>query len=389
MTTHNDLWTVYIHLNKINGKAYVGITRLPPSQRWGNEGYGYKTQPFYKAIKKYGWENFEHFIFASGLTMEEAVNMESTLIVKLESLISQHGYNSSLGGEYSISKSKRVGRYSPYGLCLQVYPNIQTAAEEMGLNYSSIYDACIGRSYTSGRYGWRYIDDYEGNDYLDISSEFPRDIYECYYPLLQFDKEGKLVNRYSNAYDLPKEFRPDYVLDCCRGILKRSHGYSWAFEIDVLDVDNFRPRKWNNYSVRARAVVQLTLDGDYIRRFNSAFEAGKTLNYSASTIAQVCRGNGRTKTTHGYRFEYEDNYLKGIHNTLPSDYNYTSSGKNVIQKTANGITLATFNSVTDAARSVGLKRNTSISNVINTGKIYHGYIWECPDRKGGQNAIHP
>lgn len=93
-------WFVYVHINKINGKKYVGITSKPPEDRWGNEGYRYRNQPFYRAIKKYGWDNFDHEIIASNLTREEANNFEKKLIEELNTYINNgHGYNSTMGGD--------------------------------------------------------------------------------------------------------------------------------------------------------------------------------------------------------------------------------------------------------------------------------------------------
>ena len=60
-------YTVYCHTNKINGKKYVGLTKLPMNKRWKN-GEGYKKQPrFYKDIKTYGWEEFTHETLYVGL----------------------------------------------------------------------------------------------------------------------------------------------------------------------------------------------------------------------------------------------------------------------------------------------------------------------------------
>ena len=53
---------IYAHINKMNHKAYIGQTVQNPIHRWHN-GYGYIHSPkFYTAIKKYGWNNFEHII---------------------------------------------------------------------------------------------------------------------------------------------------------------------------------------------------------------------------------------------------------------------------------------------------------------------------------------
>ena len=76
--TEEKKWCVYIHTNKINNKAYIGITSRRLSERWGNNGRGYrKEQPiFHRAIKKYGWDNFEHVIWADELS-EEGANIVS------------------------------------------------------------------------------------------------------------------------------------------------------------------------------------------------------------------------------------------------------------------------------------------------------------------------
>ena len=65
-------YTVYMHKNKINGKVYIGITYQNVKYRWRKNGEGYKKQKFYNAIKKYGWDNFEHIILFENLTFEEA-----------------------------------------------------------------------------------------------------------------------------------------------------------------------------------------------------------------------------------------------------------------------------------------------------------------------------
>lgn len=97
MIIENGNWTIYIHINKINGTMYVGITSCAdPSRRWvGKTRYKGCTK-FRSAIDEFGWENFEHEIFARNLTKEEACNMEKLLIEKLNTI--DNGYNIDHGG---------------------------------------------------------------------------------------------------------------------------------------------------------------------------------------------------------------------------------------------------------------------------------------------------
>ena len=64
--TEDNKWIVYMHRNMINDKKYIGITSRNVDLRWQN-GLGYKNTHFGNAIKKYGWENFEHIILFEGL----------------------------------------------------------------------------------------------------------------------------------------------------------------------------------------------------------------------------------------------------------------------------------------------------------------------------------
>ena len=82
-----------------NGKVYIGITCQNPTERWG-KGKGYNKQfLFYRAIQKYGWENFKHEILFKNLSKEEACQKEIELIAKYKSNNPEFGYNITSGGE--------------------------------------------------------------------------------------------------------------------------------------------------------------------------------------------------------------------------------------------------------------------------------------------------
>ena len=98
MIIENGHYSVYAHINKLNGKIYVGVTSTDPKTRWKN-GKAYRENGhMYNAFKKYGWDNFEHEIIASMLTKEEALHMEKLLIENLDLKNPQVGYNMIDGG---------------------------------------------------------------------------------------------------------------------------------------------------------------------------------------------------------------------------------------------------------------------------------------------------
>lgn len=92
-------YCVYVHHNNINGKRYVGITNNPKS-RWYGNGRGYADcKHFAAAIKKYGWDNFTHYLLEDGLTREQACELEKVYIARYRTQNRNYGYNILSGGQ--------------------------------------------------------------------------------------------------------------------------------------------------------------------------------------------------------------------------------------------------------------------------------------------------
>jgi group I intron endonuclease len=92
---------IYGHHCIITDKWYIGQTiNSKAKYRWGKDGSGYlKRNPdshFARAIKKYGWENFEHIIFESNIPIEDLDKKEQEYIQRYNSV--ENGYNSTYGG---------------------------------------------------------------------------------------------------------------------------------------------------------------------------------------------------------------------------------------------------------------------------------------------------
>lgn len=86
-------YKVYKYTNIINQKVYIGQTSQTLEQR-AQKGENYKSCPnFYKAIQKYGWENFQSEVLEDNLTRQQAHDQEKYYISYYDSTNIDKGYN--------------------------------------------------------------------------------------------------------------------------------------------------------------------------------------------------------------------------------------------------------------------------------------------------------
>jgi hypothetical protein len=95
---------VYVHINKINNKKYIGFSKNDDAEsRWGVGGIGYENQRFYnEGILPFGWDNFEHKILIKDIPISLGKTLEYLLIEKLD-LINE-GYNDDKGQYFDTDK---------------------------------------------------------------------------------------------------------------------------------------------------------------------------------------------------------------------------------------------------------------------------------------------
>lgn len=155
----NKIWTVYAHINKINHKAYFGITKQSLSRRFRN-GEGYNHCPvFLNAISKYGWDNFEHIVLVDNISQKEAIEWEKWLIKRYKTQDRQFGYNISPGGETVVDSellsqlNKKRWKQGVYDniknkvYCVELQQEFESALQaerQLNIDNSSIQKACKG-----------------------------------------------------------------------------------------------------------------------------------------------------------------------------------------------------------------------------------------------------
>lgn len=247
MIIENDRWCVYAHISP-SGKYYVGITSQKPTKRWQN-GHGYKDGIISRAIKKYGWDNFQHEIIASNLTEAEAKRFEIVLIEKLHSNDSQYGYNISPGGDGN-----------------------------KGLVHSAETKQKIGM---------------KSKEYYR-SHKHPK----CK-PVYQFDLDGNFIKEYASTHDVEKQtgISRRNIAGVCNGKAYISHGYCWAYKESVDDLIEFRKHipmlmksKNKNYGKHSQKPVNLyDLTGNFIAKFDSVIKLANYLNVHDTAVCNACK----------------------------------------------------------------------------------------------------
>ena len=140
---------VYKHENKINGKVYIGLTQNL-KRRWVGKGQAYSGSPvFYKALKKYGWDNFTHEIMYENLTQEQAKQKETELIKQYKSNETAYGYNLTLGGDCNIPNEEvknKISKTQSAGMTEERKQKIKDALKDR--NFSGENNPYYGKQHT-------------------------------------------------------------------------------------------------------------------------------------------------------------------------------------------------------------------------------------------------
>ena len=199
-------YTVYKHISP-SGKVYIGITKRKPEYRW-NKGKGYREDQllFYRAIKKYGWDNFTHEILYTGLSEKDAKNIEISLIRQYKSLgMSYNITDGGDGGRGLHNKRKKMSDET----------KLKMSKSRKGLlagNKNPMY----GRHETAPAYG-------------RFGKEHPasKKVY-------QYDLLGNFIKEWDCLSEVQRHLNilVTHITACCNGRQKTAGGYIWKRQFD-------------------------------------------------------------------------------------------------------------------------------------------------------------
>ena len=119
--------------------------------------------------------------------------------------------------------------------------------------------------------------------------------------VLQYDLDGNFIKEYVSANNADDELGLGHgnVYSACIGKKKSVGGFMWRFKTDNYPI-KIDPYKTN----QSKPVQQLDLNGNLIRVWNSAKEAGDSLGIAASGITACCKGYDKYVTAGGFKWKY-------------------------------------------------------------------------------------
>lgn len=209
-----------------NGKVYIGMTCQKPEHRWGRGGKNYRTQPFWYAINKYGWDNIEHIILAETENKQEAQELEKRYIAEYKALDKAHGYNFCTGGE--VNDARRG----------------QPVSEETREKLRKAHSGANNPNYGKPLPEWHKQRLREYHLGTKLSEETKRKIGEKEFgaknanakAVLQFNRDGSLVRKWDCMSDAAESLcgrraGSCNIASCCNGNIPTAYGYIWEYVI--------------------------------------------------------------------------------------------------------------------------------------------------------------
>lgn len=260
---------IYTIENKVNGKIYVGQTTKNFNERYGGDiEKNTHNKHLQNSIKKYGIENFVIDKYVCECDSEEELNeAEKFYIDFFDSANSEHGYNKTLGGEGMI-------------------PNEETK-EKISKTLKGKY---CGEKHP--KYGKR------------LSEETKQKISKA----LSGEKHPMCGKRHSEETKKKMSEANSGENNGMWGKNPEDYMTTEAIKIKREKQSEVRKGKYcGEKHPRAKSIVQLDKNGNFIKKYNFINEAAKELNIAGQHISACCRG--KIKSSGGFKFMYEEDYI--------------------------------------------------------------------------------
>lgn len=230
---------VYSHVNQENRKQYVGVTSFTVEKRWAEHVRSAIQQSetaFHRAIRKYGFDCWDHVTLEEFATLDEALQGERRWIVELGTHVSlNNGYNQTLGGDGAFglvhsdetklkisvansgANSPGFGKPGPnLGKTFSLETRRKMSEAHLGKKRSR--DSLAKQSKTlTGRHHSK-----ERNENISRS--------KTKYRVEQLTLDGTTIQvfqSFRDACNAVKVTSRTSIMNCCNGLTSQAYGFKW------------------------------------------------------------------------------------------------------------------------------------------------------------------
>ena len=334
---------VYKITNNVNGKIYIGQTRVTEPQRWQQHiWHAYNDSDndsllLCRAIKKYGKENFTRTI------LEECDNQflnerEKYWINYFDSTNHDIGYNVAEGGKGHLKYSNEeiVKAYTDFGSITKASKAIGMSREQMSIRlqamgiqttreipvcqydlqgnfikeYSTMADAAketntpiyhIREQGVYNKFLWLYKNNTQTpKERLNQLSNLVHNLLD----IQQYNEFGELVAEFSNAAEASRKtgINISSIKAASDGKQVSAGGFLWVRVYGGLSLEE----TLNKYLLSSSCckIEEIDINGQVINTFDSCNKAEKFYGYGGNSIKPVC--DGKRKTARGKTFRWQN-----------------------------------------------------------------------------------
>lgn len=397
---------IYKYTNKINGKVYIGQTTREKSrynQHMESRTSNHENSIFHNAIKKHGWDSFEYKVLfrINCSNFQDLINTldskERVAIKYFNSTNNNYGYNLSSGGR---SGYRTIGKpifqiNLEDGSIIKGWDSIREAYDTLGIDNSSISKACKKKKPYKG-YIWLYKEDYNINVVSDIIKNYKKrqlknkkkqlkneekNRIKKDNEIVQLSIKGSLIKIWNSVVEAGNSINisPTTIIDVINHKYCTAGGYIWMklSEYNNLDINLYL----SNINIKKKSIVQFSLDGKFIKIWDSLSEAIKSTG--AKNISKVA--SSKKGTSGGFMWRYEDEWNGKDLLPLTNDINLINKMnigsisliKPVVQFSLDGKFIRIWPSISEAKTSLNIS-NISLA-CIHKERTAGGFIWRYED----------
>lgn len=267
---------------------------------------------------KYGEKNFI-FEVIENCTTKKLNEREIYWIYTLDTF--KNGFNQTCGGGGALGKKHEDGWLkmvlsasnaitskpviqidSNNGEIISRYGSMSEASRVFGISPTAIQLCVEGKNKRACGYYWVLEEEYNSFKFSPFKNETILSV--CQIDIIS----GKLLEIFDSLSDASRNVKTisSSITDCCRGRQKSCAGYFWKYyENGDENKEDFEVPIRKESKIK---VVQLSLEGEFIRLFDSRIDAERKTGICSTSISQVCKGV--YKQTNGYKWMNYEDYIE-------------------------------------------------------------------------------